>query len=622
MTTDAFKSAGEAFRSLIEPIVGAFKLSFMGPLLALGISFIAFFVFVMLLYFWHRANRRIKSAQRIISLADGGNEPERCASFVEKYEVINAKMSGPKAPIPEAWREFSETLIIPDLNDPDEKAVAVDNSVRPHHFFTPEAVGASFSFLRAVPNILVGVGLVLTFIGLVAALQVATQSLQEPSKNIVQQAPAMNSNGNRDTAKTQRLSQSSQKRSESAEMKQILADLLTTAAAKFYASLTALFWSIILTIFVKWAVISTRSQLHIFNNLLEERLSFANAESIAQEQLKVMLEQKNQLEIFNSDMAARIGDSIKQAMEQTNSGLMQELQSIAGTFKQLVATSGEATSEAVNKAIDTELTTVLRDTTQTLQTVTGSMNGLPQQLESVVAKLQSSSTDAAREAEERMRSVGSQVHATLNEGAQAAAQTLASSASGISSTLTDLGERSDALAASLQSSARVHQELVEKIGAGSQSLQESIVALRSAAAPITDSVRRVTESSETLQEVLKGAAASISEAQESIREQITENQRLWREHVGRFDQVDEHLGTIFGNMNQQLELQASMLRERVTDIDKYLGTAVNSLGEHVETLVDVKENDPSVKALNSLAKNIEELVTARSTPWQRVAPAE
>ena len=75
--------------------------------------------------------------------------------------------SGAKGRVAAAWREFRETLV------PHEEAgqVILRNSVRPSAFFNIEDLGFSAGFWRYVPSLFVSVGLLLTFMGLVSALE-------------------------------------------------------------------------------------------------------------------------------------------------------------------------------------------------------------------------------------------------------------------------------------------------------------------------------------------------------------------------------------------------------------------------------------------------------------------
>src|SRR5439155_3864779 len=136
---------------------------------------------------------------------------EKHTAFLSEYESINqALLDLPR--VSHAWREFRETLIVPSTG---AESPVISNSTRPHAFFTLSTLKMSLSFVRHVPNIFVGIGLLGTFIGLIAALTAAVGSFKAGADSL-----------------------SAQKS---------ISTLLTTASAKFYVSAAALFVSIVLT---------------------------------------------------------------------------------------------------------------------------------------------------------------------------------------------------------------------------------------------------------------------------------------------------------------------------------------------------------------------------------------
>jgi hypothetical protein len=68
-----------------------------------------------------------------------------------------------------SWLKFRETLIEPSTEDAAGSKV-VRNTARPQDYFNTAEAGLRFPLYRAMPNLLVGIGLLLTFFGLVTAL--------------------------------------------------------------------------------------------------------------------------------------------------------------------------------------------------------------------------------------------------------------------------------------------------------------------------------------------------------------------------------------------------------------------------------------------------------------------
>ncbi|MGB1111402.1 MAG: hypothetical protein ACPG4N_13660, partial [Gammaproteobacteria bacterium] len=120
---------------------------------------------VSLLILWLRANRvasAINDANWVLAECQGE------ADFVEKYSSIDASLRANPA-LGGLWEEFVDTLI-PPLKEVDDPAYRVyRNTVRPQTFFTDEYLLKDVRpWIRS--EMYVGVGLLLTFLGLVAAL--------------------------------------------------------------------------------------------------------------------------------------------------------------------------------------------------------------------------------------------------------------------------------------------------------------------------------------------------------------------------------------------------------------------------------------------------------------------
>jgi hypothetical protein len=110
--------------------------------------------------------------------------PRDPSAFFDAYEGLRSIISGHRR-LAHAWTEFAETLIVPAVSGP------IRNTSRPHHYFNVHAAaesGLPLSFYLGLPNIFVGVGLLLTFIGLVSALHFSAQGVTSPNVSEAQHA--------------------------------------------------------------------------------------------------------------------------------------------------------------------------------------------------------------------------------------------------------------------------------------------------------------------------------------------------------------------------------------------------------------------------------------------------
>ena len=203
---------GEDFEKWLGPLLKWIRTEFVGPGIAsfIIIAGLALLVFIIITSF--QDYLLINKARKI--LEKGSNQED----FSENYNIINQQLLQlPK--IKGAWQEFSESLILPSVSEEGVKN-ACSNTERPHDFFNINDLHIGPHFTKSLPNIFIGVGLALTFLGLIAALSSAVAGIDA-------------SGGDTTT------------------IQKSISGLLNAASAKFYASLFALFTSIVLTLVIK-----------------------------------------------------------------------------------------------------------------------------------------------------------------------------------------------------------------------------------------------------------------------------------------------------------------------------------------------------------------------------------
>jgi hypothetical protein len=101
---------GKVFASYLGPLLEWIRAEGIGPAIALVIMFIGLLIFCYIAYFSFKDWRLIKKARQV--LEQGASESE----FANNYNLINQDLLGlPK--IKFAWKEFSETLILPAKGD-------------------------------------------------------------------------------------------------------------------------------------------------------------------------------------------------------------------------------------------------------------------------------------------------------------------------------------------------------------------------------------------------------------------------------------------------------------------------------------------------------------------------
>lgn len=238
--------------------------------------------------------RALQRLRREVSRFKSGPEFSRNISQIDS-RVRQLGQRGPAHSVAEHWEEFRETLVPYD----DGGEVIFRNAARPSVFFNVEDLGFGAGFWRIVPGLFVTVGLFLTFLGLVSALQALSGKIDADGLNA----------------------------------------LLTVASAKFIMSLTGLFCSIIFTIVLRYGMSRLERAAHDVSSSLERRLSFISLESLAMDQLAATQEQREHFRAIGMELVAELGRPLR---EELPLAISASIQNAMKPVLDQVATAGTA----------------------------------------------------------------------------------------------------------------------------------------------------------------------------------------------------------------------------------------------------------------------------------------
>ncbi|PPE81509.1 hypothetical protein C3941_02005 [Kaistia algarum] len=228
------------------------------------------------------------------------------ARFDALQREINGFRSASGRKIAAAWNEFAETLILQDEGG----RPIYHNSVRPSAFFNLEDLGFGAGFWRHMPGLFVSIGLFLTFLGLVSALD----SMASGSGGTI-----------------------------GAEQLNVL---LTVASAKFIMSLTGLACSIVFTIVLRFGIGRAEDVAHTLSAGIEERLSFLSLERLAADQLAAVRAQREFMQTLGHELVAELGRPLKEEIPRAISS------SIETAMRPLIDQVGKAGADGVGAMVD------------------------------------------------------------------------------------------------------------------------------------------------------------------------------------------------------------------------------------------------------------------------------
>ena len=198
------------------------------------------------------------------------------------------------------WIEFKKTLIPPleHIAEPDYKTYRATK--RPHDYFDSAHVLRDVRPIVFESENLIGIGLFFTYLGLIAALIHAGLNLT-----------AANSDG----------------------VQRVIQELLSTAGAKFFASLGGVAGALIQAIAKRAFSDSAQTELEGFLSKLESLLPFASLEKIASEQYSHAIRQTARLEEMGSEITMAIGARIESAIKSVGTfyeGALKSLPTLLG----------------------------------------------------------------------------------------------------------------------------------------------------------------------------------------------------------------------------------------------------------------------------------------------------
>lgn len=225
-------------------------------------------------------------------------------------EVKSRRTRKGYAHITVAWAEFRETLVLDETVSPP----VLRNSVRPSSFFNLEDLHYGPGFYRHLPGLFVSVGLLLTFLGLISALQAIGSGLS------IEATPE--------------------------EMRGALNDLLGAASAKFIMSLTGLLASILFTITLRISMGRVEHAIHQLCTRLEERLSFVSLEGVALKQLAIARGQEDSFKRIGLELVEKLGEPLRKEIPESIAT------SIGAAMAPLLDRVGKAGADGVGQMVN------------------------------------------------------------------------------------------------------------------------------------------------------------------------------------------------------------------------------------------------------------------------------
>ena len=484
-----------------------------------------------------------------------GLDPDPVAerrSFAENFIQVSAAMyqDGPGAhSLVLAWRQFQEALV-------DEDATPVRNTTRPTTFFNrmaPRQINLTFA-----SNIFVGAGLILTFLGLIVALNKAAQGMSGGDVGVAKEA---------------------------------LHALLIVAGAKFFTSVAGLGASIWLRFTEHGLSQKVRHETDLVCDLLERGMLYISSQGLAVEQLEVLREQRDQLKFFNTDVALQLSDRIGAQFTEVMAPVTASLNALSDNMTSVTQGIGAGAAKAIQDVSGEQL----RGLSETLGNLSGRLDAISQ-------TVGSSSDDAARQirlAGEDFKEAASDIRKAFDE--------LTLKVDGMGTRLAEHGEAAGA--AQREVLAQVMADIGDAQSRSTGMITQAVSALENAGAAAASSLQN---------RVREGLEEGVRASQQTFRVAIEESGQALRETtgslsraVGEAAQQIERAGAGFAHSGEKAEQTAEAMRS-VTDNARSVAT---SLGDAAQGFANAAS--PVAQAAQSVSQAAQQL--AQTVAADRVA---
>jgi len=415
---------GESIKDLILNVARIVAGDFVPGIIALAIFLALIVAGGRFLYVtWQRANA-LSEARRIVKQApDKRTFAARQVDFARTFDTWRDGKDKARQSIGRAFEEFFETV--------EHKDDVVRNGIRPSIFFNLTDLHFSPGPWQAVPGLFVTSGLLLTFLGLVAALEGAAGTL-DPE-----------------------------------QQKDALKQLLTVASAKFIMSLTGLAASIVFTVLLRRGMYCLERESHELCVALETRIGFVSLETLAGEQVAQTRDLKEHLTSLNTELIAELGRPLREEIPAAIS------RSIAEALAPVMDRVGKAGTEGVVEIVGDLSRQLSMEVGAALGTASDRLAEAAARLESLAARMDTSADKAGARMDESTARLAAALEALGAGMERTALETRAALAEGAQELLGSMNTALERIRENTAESAEALRKAIETmVGAGQEFRKE------------------------------------------------------------------------------------------------------------------------------------------------------
>jgi hypothetical protein len=474
--------------------------------------------------------------------------PRRARDFAASYEAVSASLQD--APIVgPAWRDWSATVITPDA-----AGVPVRSTNRPYTYFSLDLLRYCRINPRlhaVMPNLLVGVGLLLTFAGLAIALSAAGGIADQSVSATARQSGLKN--------------------------------LLDVASAKFVTSLVGLLCSLGYTIFRGSELDKAERALDNFLAALEERIPLATSATLQAEGNALLEESLKVQGQFATELAINIGGRLDSALDQRLGEHIGPLREAIEKLSEGIGTKSEDTLRSLLEQFRTmlqgsaeshmkELADALAGTSNAMEQIRG---GLADAASRMAAAADQIAEQMGRNAEQAMARITQQMEGLVGELRTLAEQSrsagndaMAQAAARIAEAGESFGSAARAIATSLEQTVNgITERLGGEAEAATRRMTDELTKAIAAMRDLADQNRSAgDEATKAMADRIGQAAAGFERSAAQVAEALTSGagdaaNRL----TAAVEELHDHFVRLTGDLAGNLETAGSQFAQQGRD---------------------------------------------------------
>ena len=525
--------------------------------------------------------RAVNSARNTIRGGPGGKITGDRLIDIERAFASQRGRRGYLSRLATAWSEFKETAL-----QPSPRSGVLRNTVRPAAFFNREDLGLEAGIWRQVPAYFVSVGLLLTFLGLIAALDQTGDVLGGPTGTGTRVVDG-------------------------------LKELLQVASAKFIMSLTGLFCSIVFSLVLRSLAKWKDRVLHALCEAVEEGCDYLSEQDVLRQLLDQTEEQTTHLQTFSTELVAQIARPLKEdlpnAIRESLSEAMQPvIDNISrGTHRGIDALAGRvsdqlvdgvqssvvamnATIEGVRGALETVAYRLDQSSGAMSENVGKAVESLGSQIDTLKVAMASSAEASGRELERAGREMASGIGAATQEMRET-----------VLDPMNELGAKVDRLASGvgvaagrLEGYAQSVEQGARAVATANEALERSVGTIVAATEPMRSAVGEIEAATQAMGErveaaaeamarttthtesVLRGAREAIETSHVSVQDGLGALERAvteFRKVIDSYREIDRNLGDAFQRIETAVRSSIAEIGTFQQKVNEEFGRALHQL---------------------------------------------